>query len=311
MSHSRLLLLVASVLAFAACTPAGSARTKIVGYWPSWTGDPATIEYRCLTHVMYAFALPEDRGDGTLRPLRNPEVLDRIVAAAHARGVHVLLSVGGWQDGRSPGFDRLAATPGTRARFVAALLALVKAHRLDGIDIDWEYPKGGDNPAHYAALMSELGAALHARGLLLTAAVPALGGDGDSIPSGVFSCVDFLNLMAYDGGEGAAHSPIKLAEDSLAYWRSRGLPKEKAVLGVPFYGRPGYVGYARIVESGADPEKDEFHDIHYNGLRMVRAKTRLALAQGGGVMIWELSQDLPGSRSLLRAIYSEAEQDRN
>ena len=83
------------------------------------------------------------------------------------------------------------------------------------------------------------------------------------------------------------------------------------MLGVPFYGRPGYVGYARIVESGGDPEKDEFHGIHYNGLRTIRAKTRLALAQGGGVMIWELSQDLPGRRSLLRAIYSEAGHERN
>lgn len=306
-----LLSLIAWVVALAADGRAEPARPRVVGYWPSWKGDPAAIDYGSLTHIMYAFALPDDRGDGTLRPLRNPEVLDRIVAAAHARGVRVLISVGGWQDGRNPGFDRLAAAPQPRARFTEALLALVKAHRLDGVDIDWEYPKGGDNPAHFAALMRDLGDALHARGLLLTAAVPALDGDGGSIPNEVFRDVDFLNLMAYDGGDGPAHSPIGLAEQSLAYWRSRGLPKAKAVLGVPFYGRPGYVGYARIVHSGGDPERDEFRGIHYNGLRTVRAKARLAFEQGGGVMVWELSQDLPGRRSLLRGICAQAERDRN
>jgi chitodextrinase len=45
--------------------------------------------------------------------------------------------------------------------------------------------------------------------------------------------------------------------------------------------------------------------ITYNGIPTIRNKTKLALQQGSGVMIWELSQDAPGANSLLAAISSE------
>ena len=49
----------------------------------------------------------------------------------------------------------------------------------DGIDFDWEYPgdREGSDPEHdkenFTALSEELGAALHARGKLFTAAISA------------------------------------------------------------------------------------------------------------------------------------------
>jgi hypothetical protein len=45
--------------------------------------------------------------------------------------------------------------------------------------------------------------------------------------------------------------------------------------------------------------------ITYNGISTIRAKTQLALVEGSGVMIWELSQDGTGVNSLLAVIDDE------
>jgi hypothetical protein len=45
--------------------------------------------------------------------------------------------------------------------------------------------------------------------------------------------------------------------------------------------------------------------ITYNGLPTIRSKTRLAVQEASGVMIWELSQDVSGANSLLSAIRSQ------
>src|SRR5688572_10447785 len=51
---------------------------KSVGYMPSWAGSAAAIQYGKLTHINYAFALPN--ANGTLQPLENPSKLQQIVS---------------------------------------------------------------------------------------------------------------------------------------------------------------------------------------------------------------------------------------
>ena len=49
------------------------------------------------------------------------------------------------------------------------------------------------------------------------------------------NAVDFINVMAYDGGDDERHSTYQFAVDCGTYWKeTRGLPAHKAVLGVPF-----------------------------------------------------------------------------
>ena len=124
---------------------------------------------------------------------------------------------------------------------------------------------------------------------------------GSSIAAEVFDAIDFLNLMAYDGG--TPHSPYSYAVSCLEYWRSRGLSIDKTVLGVPFYGRSPYMSYRDIVAlDPTAPEKDQVGDVHYNGIPTMKAKTSLAMTEATGIMMWELSQDTTDETSLLGAI---------
>jgi GH18 family chitinase len=280
----------------------GEAPTfRIIGYVTDTGLQISDEQLEQLTHVNYAFALPNH--DGSLRELANPWKLADYVERAHARGIAVLISVGGW--GPDPEFEALAADLASRARFVAAVTSLVDEFGLDGADIDWEYPDPGASAEAFLALMSELRSAL-GNDSLLTAAVAAVSPSADGVLPDVFDTVDFLNVMAYDGGE-PAHSPMSYAEEALDHWADLGLTPEQTVLGVPFYSRPAEVSYRELVETDlAAAEVDEF-DWHgspqnYNGLATIRAKTDLALRRASGIMIWTVADDTTDDTSLLRVI---------
>lgn len=280
---------------------------RSVGYMPSWAGSVNSIQYTKLTHINYAFVLPN--GNGTLQAVENPSKLSSLVSLAHANNVKVSIAVGGWNDGNDSGFESLAANASTRTAFVNNLVNFVNQYGLDGVDIDWEYPDPGASANNYAALMSELSTAMHTRGKLLTAAVVSEGGTANGVLTSVFGYVDWLNIMAYDGG--SPHANYTWSINAVTFWKSRGLPASKAVLGVPFYSRPGYYTYAQLValdpaNANRDCTTAGGAQQCYNGIPTIKAKTQWAMANAGGIMNWELSQDTTGSTSLVSAIYETA-----
>ena len=306
---SFLFFLLGAVLLLGACKPSVSGTApaappprpfRIVGY-VTQAVIAGTIPYDQITHINYAFLIPN--ADGTFEVLPNAWKLDDIVESAHQHGVQVLISVGGW--GWDDQFEALAADPASRAVFVRELSAFVEQHNLDGADIDWEYPDPGESARNFVLLLRELRAALPEK--QITAAVVSHGPTGDGIPAESFEILDFVNIMAYDGG--TPHSPYALAETAFDYWLGRGLPAEKAVLGLPFYARPGDIPYRKLVAH--DPQaarQDEIEylgtTVNYNGIPTIQEKTRLAMERGAGVMIWTLEHDAEGDASLLAAIHA-------
>ncbi|MFI7597518.1 glycosyl hydrolase family 18 protein [Actinoplanes sp. NPDC049681] len=280
---------------------------RSVGYMPSWAGSVTGIQYSKLTHINYAFALPN--GNGTLQPIENTSKLSQLVSLGHQNNVKVSLAIGGWNDGNDSGFESLASSSGSRTTFVTSVMSVVNQYGLDGIDIDWEYPDPGTSGTNYTALMQQLGTALHNQGKLLTAAVVSEGGTADGVQPAVFGVVDWLNIMAYDGG--SPHANYDWSINSVDFWKGRGLPASKAVLGVPFYSRPGYKTFAQIVATNPAFANQDCATISgvnecYNGLPTIRRKTQWAMANAGGIMNWELSQDATGANSLVSAIYATA-----
>lgn len=296
-----------------------AAGFKVVGYYPSWKpGEVSKLQYDVLTHVNYAFAIPT--AEGGLRPLENEETARQIIASAHASGVKVLIAVGGWSYNDTPleaAFMAATETEAKRAAFADAIVALCTRLGFDGVDMDWEHPRvDGGSAKQYEAFMLTLAEKLHGEGKLLTSAVlSGATADGNTYYDAaahsdkVLAAVDWINVMAYDGGDGERHSSYEFAVNCGSYWKeTRGMPSSKVVLGVPFYARPSWASYGDILASvsGAwqvDTVSFNGMSVWYNGVPTMEKKTQYAIDQLGGVMIWEVSQDSTDTdKSLLTAI---------
>ncbi len=296
-----------ALIALPTATPSDAAVLpngfKSVGYMPSWAGSVNTIQYGKLTHINYAFVLPN--ANGSLQAVENPSKLSSLVSLGHSNNVKVSIAIGGWNNGNDSAFESLAANPTSRTNFVNNVVNFVNQYGLDGVDMDWEYPDPGASGNNYTALMQQLSTAMHSRGKLLTAAVVSEGGTANGVQPAVFGYVDWLNIMAYDGG--SPHANYDWSVNSVNFWKSRGLPASKTVMGVPFYSRPGYLTYSQLV--AMDPANANRDCTNaggqqcYNGLPTIRRKTQYMMANGGGMMNWELSQDTNNATSLVSAIY--------
>src|SRR5919112_1002042 len=141
------LLALATATATLALTPTAAEAVVLpggfrsVGYMPSWSGSVNSIQYGKLTHINYAFALPNS--NGTLQAIPDPSKLSSLVSLGHANNVKVSLAIGGWNDGNDSAFEALAGNSGARGTFVTSVMNTVRQYNLDGIDIDWEYPDPG------------------------------------------------------------------------------------------------------------------------------------------------------------------------
>ncbi len=303
-------------LMWLALMPWGAAAPKVVAYVPNWIDLPAfaqTIDYHKVTHLNLAFENPVD-AEGTLSfHAKNTALIEK----ARQEGVKILVSIGGGGAAdnktlQARYFDLIGSA--RRARFAATLADYVTTHQFDGLDVDLEGPSINED---YGGFIEALAKVFRERRLLLTAAL-SKGYGGNRVPDSVFAHFDFINIMAYDGtgpwnpNAPGQHSSMDFAKENVAYWLGRGLPREKAVLGVPFYGY-GFGNaagknypYAAILAAhpGAEGLDQVGDTIWYNGKPTIRDKTAYALEQRlGGLMIWSLNSDVKGEHSLLTVIH--------
>lgn len=292
---------------------------KVVGYYPSWKPDSLyTVDFNVLTHVIYSFAIPT--AEGGLMPLENPQTAKALIDSAHKNNAKALLAIGGWSYNDTPlepAFISATDSPEKIAKFGDAIIDMCNEFGFDGIDMDWEHPRvDGPSAKQYLDLMEYLSERLHADNKLLTSAVlSGVTSDGNvyydsaAHTNAALNTVDWINVMAYDGGDGDRHSSYDFAVNCGKYWNeTRGLPAHKVVLGVPFYARPSWAGYGDILETVPDADQHDFvnyngMEAHYNGVDMIEKKTKYAKENLGGIMIWELSHDTDDKeKSLLQAI---------
>jgi chitinase len=295
--------------------PPPPGQKRVIGYLPNWYGSFASwinrVDFSKLTHVNLAFALGDANGNLQLAPASD---IDAFVTAAHARGVKVFPSLcGGGGDGRIAPFyepDRVDA-------FVNHIVSYTLARRMDGIDVDVEAPSRMG--WKYDQFIAKLKARAAQHGLPVTAAVSQWMQHGMS--DATLRSFDFITIMSYDNtgtwtGPGA-HSSYDQAVTALRYYESKGVPRSKIVLGVPFYGYcwgncpgggPKYMLYKDILARFPNAWQTDWIDsggaqYSFNGTATMARKTDLG-DQYGGIMIWELAGDVStaDSKSLLRAI---------
>ena len=280
-------------LAAAAMLASGCAHYEIVGYYAGWK-EHAAFDPQEVTVIDYAFAVVAADGSLVLDdPTKDGAALDALVAfKARNPDLRVVLSVGGWT--RSDRFSDMAADPSARARFIASTLALLERHKLDGIDIDWEYPtdigvpctpdrtcQRPEDKRNFIALVREMRRAFGDRYLITIAAGaeekfladPESGGKWLAELAGP---LDWINLMTYDyhgSWERVANfnAPLDAVEASVTRVLALGIAPRKVTLGLPFYGKgwsgcspgPGGDGFAQPCTSLAKGSADESFDYAY------------------------------------------------
>ena len=291
---------------------------KIVAYFPSYRDPEAinTTKYKMLTHLFYAFLNPN--ADGSLAALEQPGRFNTVMQRAKANGLKAGISISGTRSI----FISMAASATSRSLFVKNVTAFARNNKLDGVDLDWEYPSTADGSAdHYVLLVKELSDSLHKHNKFLSAAItPGVyaGSIRDGLKSDVFPLIDFFNIMVYDGigwdkNEPYQHASYDMAVSSLNYWiNTRGMPKQKAVLGIPAYGKNASnsaLAFRDIVNSGADYTMDAAligsTMYYFNGTSTTRKKAKLAKDGANGLMFWELYQDDNAAKSMIKAANDE------
>lgn len=313
----KYLKIILAIIAFSVCGTVNAKR--IVAYVTSWSDvmpDP-----KSMTNINYAFGHVTDSFDG-VRIDNESRLRDIVALKKKNRKLEVQLSIGGWGSGN---FSEMAADPVKRAAFAKDCKKVVDEYGLDGIDIDWEYPGSSlagissspEDKDNYQLLMQDIRKAI-GDGKLLTLASPATVSFYEFSP--LMPYVDFVNIMAYDLNRPPYHhsalfrselSGEMTADEGVRAHMEAGVPAEKIVLGVPFYGHgkkgeyPDFINYRDIKPGeGLKEMYDEVacmpymvNDagemvICYDNPESLKRKCRYVNDSGlGGIMYWDYAGD--------------------
>jgi chitinase len=331
---------------------------RIVAYVAGWS-IPAVIHPEKFTHINFAFAQITPAGRAELANGELEASLRRLVALKNTNPrLKVIISIGGWM---ADGFSDAALTEASRALFADSTVDLLRQFSADGIDLDWEYPGQGVAGIKYRAedrqnftrlltmLRTKLDAASVAQGrtgggryTLSIASADREYFDHTEMDK-LHVYLDWINVMSYDffnsltpttghhAGlyRAAATVPTdRDADDSVKQHLAAGIPSEKIVLGVAFYGR-GFAG-VKPIDNGLEQPYERFEGAHdyseladkfigkqgfvhywdnrakapylwnsaartfitYDDPRSIRIKAQYVKAHHlGGMMFWELSED--------------------
>lgn len=266
-----LLLLLYSLLS---CQKKEIKKHNVVGYVAGYRNfDFSKIDAKKLTHINYAFAniingkvqFDTTNIDNTSLKTSDLKVLQALKKTNP--DLKILVSVGGWT--WSGNFSEVALTEKSRKIFAKSCADFIKKYKLDGIDIDWEYPNQSgagnthrpEDKTNFTLLLKEVRRALNElekqennqKHYLQTIAT---GADRNYIVNTELGkaqkYLDFINIMTYDFYNGwhkttghhanftASNFPEKDKNtliNAVELHLKAGVKKNKINVGIPFYGR--------------------------------------------------------------------------
>ena len=281
--------------------PSKDNNLLVIGYL--MTGNTPGINDQMaqqLTDIIYFSVEPANDGMLDTRRIKQSHI-EHLSALREKHGVKIHLAVGGW--GRCKHFPKVSLDDSLREKFVSELKKLCLKYKFDGIDFDWEFPKGEKEEQAYNQLIVQAAQSIHPEGKIVSCALSLW----QKLSCEAYSALDRVHIMAYD--QGKRHSTYEQSIESIVKFIVQGVDRDKLCLGVPFYGRKmsdtnQYLPYNEIVQKyHPKPDEDEAGGFYFNGPVTIQKKISYCIEQKiSGVMIWEISHDTAGDSSLLKAI---------
>jgi len=279
----------------------GAEKPVISVYLPDYRVKVGDLKPRLYgtTHLVLFSAKPTEEGAVDFCRI-TPELLAFGRKARDTGDVKVTFCVGGW--GRGNAFAGAVSTAENRNRFVDALVEFCESKQLDGIDIDWEFPKGNQEHADFALFLEALSGKLRSVNCILTVAL----GESRPLPEKCWPFIDQVNLMSYQPWWSKTDYDTYLS-DSIELFLKSGLPPEKLILGVGFFakekaGKRRAVSWKKLVGENAVSLPESEHGFWPVGPEACDLRLKLIKEHGlGGVMVWDYGHDsFEPEHSLLR-----------
>ncbi|XP_075721329.1 putative chitinase 1 isoform X2 [Rhipicephalus microplus] len=253
----------------------------------------ASVNVQMCSHVIMGFGTVDEDGSINLDALGGPQGLASLVTLRKRRpDIKLMISIGG--GGGEGNFRTMVSSADSRWRFIASAISALRAARLDGLDIDWEFPKLLD-AARFARLLKTAFMEFKKEAywpLLLSVAVPAqsLLVIGAYDVYSMARSVDFVNLMTYDLNIYNWYTP----------WVRHNSPLFPNANDAPYFNTLNVV--CRLLKNGAQREYDPeamvpyLHQeklwVSYDDQQSVAVKASWIVSNGyGGIMTFSLNAD--------------------
>nr|GMD75331.1 chitotriosidase-1-like [Ipomoea batatas] len=297
-------------------------------YWLADGGLAASdIDSTLFTHLFCAFANVDSQTYEVTLPSDSSESLSQFTATVQAKNpsVKTLLSIGGGNIADPNTFPAMASQPSSRKSFIDSSIAMNGGPR---------WPPRHPAPARRPPLLT---AAFYYASTIVNASDDSIDYPADAIARSL----DWVNAMAYDFYDPSwykftqAHSALYdpsgpfSGSFGITAWIAAGVPAEKLVLGMPFYGKawklvdagnPGFlvpadgpaigdgnIAYKDVKEFIAENGATQGYNstivsnycysgttwIGYDDVESISAKVSYAKDNGLlGYFAWQVSQDL-------------------
>jgi chitinase len=251
------LLTISAIIVLA--LPAFSQTPNKIRVLSYYAGPPEMLDnYNAnqMTHIIFCFG--HLRGNRfSIRSLRDTLTIQKMVSLKEKNpDLKVLLSLGGW--GGCKECSDVFSTKQGRKDFVQSIKEFYEYFKVDGLDLDWEYPTVSGFPGHkfapedkknFTKLVNEIRKLGFNYELSFAAGASKRYLDSAVQWKKVMKKVDYVNLMTYDmSGPGskitAHHTGLystpeqpRSADFTVKYLTDLGIPSEKIVVGGAFYGK--------------------------------------------------------------------------
>ncbi len=284
------------------------------------------LNFDNVTHLVYAFAYVQD--GSTDVDVDNEEQLAALSAKIHADYPKVKLMLALRSSQTSNSICVANRTAQGREAIANQLVEIVDRYHLDGIDIDWEYPRKYNHSFEgcsncrddHASLIEKIRELSPAETLISFAAgIRFLSCCYDNTK--LKNIVDFVNVMNYDFSLDN-NSPFGDSKLTTFNYLVEGYSKSQLNWGLPLYARCSnpeydYMEYWQIAQLQKNGEIKVFENgnstyaiykdekLSYDTLDMLKRKTAYAKKHGyGGVFVWNLGCDTTNAEAM-NAIWDE------